>query len=92
MTFFRIDGAIVREPEPMEELERLAASARPMNDDDCGSDRQVNAENLFFDRVAGLLDGPEGTAWDDLCNYCSKATPEERIDEAMRVLREAVRS
>ena len=38
-------------------LEQLAAVARPINDDDYGSDRQVDAENDFFDALDQHLAG-----------------------------------
>jgi hypothetical protein len=37
------------------EIEALAGAARPIDDDDWGTERQINAENTFFDAVAGLL-------------------------------------
>jgi hypothetical protein len=36
-------------------VETLAQAARPVDDDDWGSDRQVEAENLFFDAVCREL-------------------------------------
>lgn len=68
-------------------LEALAATARPLNDDDWGSDRQVDAENAFFDeasKVAPELDSDSGSAF---ASFCLKATTEEMLDEALRILR-----
>jgi hypothetical protein len=67
-------------------LEQLAAVARPINDDDYGSDRQVDAENDFFDaldqHLAGKLTEVE---MDDFDAFCLKATADERIDEGLRL-------
>ena len=67
-------------------LEQLAASARPVNDADYGTDRQIAAENDFFDQLdlhlAGKLSEEEITAFGA---YCSKATTDERITEGLRL-------
>ena len=68
----------------MTRIFNLANQARPTNDDDWGSARQIAAENLFFDRVRELLTEPE---FELLETYCLKATTNEMIDEALRLVR-----
>jgi hypothetical protein len=60
------------------QLLRLAAAARPVNDGDWGSERQIAAQNAFFDAVGPLGDGFDA--------FCLKATVDEMIDEALRVV------
>lgn len=59
-------------------LDELAQAARPLNDEDRGSERQIAAEKAFF-RAAGFL-GHE---------FTHLATTEEMIDEALRRVRPA---
>jgi hypothetical protein len=33
----------------MPDFQALAAAARPINDDEWGSERQIDAQNLFFE-------------------------------------------
>ena len=67
-------------------LEELAVAARPINDADYGTDRQINAENAFFDalnfHVFGKLTVYETEAFD---SFCLKATSDERISEGLRL-------
>jgi len=66
-------------------LEQLAADARPIDETDWGSERQIDAENLFFDECRRH----RPTTFDDagdFADWCLKATTDERIDEAMRLL------
>jgi hypothetical protein len=69
-------------------LETLASAAKPINDGDYGSLRQVRAENDFFDALdqflTGKLDDEDG---DDFAAFCLKATADERINEGMRLAR-----
>lgn len=58
----------------------LAAAARPINDDDWGTDRQITAENTLFERVRELI---SREAYDSLTDWCLKATTNEMIDEAL---------
>ena len=54
-------------------LEQLAAAARPINDDDYGSDRQVEAENDFFDALdQHLADKLTEVEMDDFDAFCLK--------------------
>lgn len=63
------------------QLQELATAARPTNDQDWGSERQLDAENAFFDAFARA--GFGSPAFDA---FCLKATSEEMIDEALRIL------
>ena len=67
-------------------LEQLAAAARPINNDDYNSDRQIDAEKDFFEaldlHLAGKLTEEER---DDFDAYCLRATADERIDEGLRL-------
>lgn len=66
-----------------EQFEALASAARPINDDDWGSDRQINAENAWFDAVCLDLDSARIVELED---YALKATTTERIDKARELL------
>jgi hypothetical protein len=59
----------------------LADSARPIDDDDWGSDRQVTAQNKFFIVIESLMSAED---FSDLETWCLKATTDEMIDEALR--------
>ena len=66
-------------------IDDLASQALPTGEDDCGSERQIDAENRFFDecrRRRPAIFGDRG----DFADWCLKATTNERIDEAMRLL------
>ncbi len=65
-------------------IEALAQAARPINDNDWGSDRQIKAENKLFAAIKPLI---QRTEWDALEAYCLKATTDEMIDEALRIMR-----
>lgn len=65
-------------------IESLAQSARPVNDDDWGSERQVAAENKFFKAVRAALTPEDFAA---LESFCHKARTEEMIDEALRLMK-----
>lgn len=68
----------------LSEMQTLAQAARPLNDEEDGSERQIDAENAFFARVEEILP-PEVDA--ALSRYCLKATTDERLDEAMVQIR-----
>jgi hypothetical protein len=59
--------------------EELAQAARPQDDFDWGSERQITAETAFYETV-----GPLGEAFEQ---YALKATADEAIDEALRIIR-----
>jgi hypothetical protein len=65
-------------PEQREKLEALAAAARPINDDEWGSERQIAAENAFHVFVSAEL----GADTEDM--QTAKALSVEMIDEALR--------
>lgn len=67
-------------------LEALALDARALDEADWGTERQINAENAFFEAFHALMgDTPEFDTW------CLKATTDEMIDEALRLARERLR-
>ncbi len=68
----------------MQGVEALAAKARPTSDDDWGSDRQVEAQNTFFAAVKCILSDED---FEDLEEWCLKATSDEMVDEALRRVR-----
>lgn len=72
----------------LEELEALATKARPINEDDWGTERQVEAENEFFD-VCRKLDPAtfDTDGGSDFAEFCLKATTGEMLDEAMKLVR-----
>lgn len=61
----------------------LAKKAYCINDDDWGTERQIEAENAFFAAVKAKLPAP---VFEKLEGYCLKATSDEMIEEAMRLL------
>jgi len=84
----------------LQELERLAADARPRprdpndpktfgaNDEekegDWGSERQIDAQNAFGDAVEAIV---PADVFAEFEAYCLKATSDERIDEGLRIAR-----
>lgn len=66
-------------------FDELAAAARPIDDADWGSDRQINAQNAFFDaieaRYPNLFDN-------DFGSFAIKATTKELIDEALKLVKQ----
>ena len=72
----------------LEEIEELAAKARPINDADWGTERQIEAENAFFDacmEIDAATFDPDGGS--NFVRWCLKATSEGMIDEAMKLVR-----
>ena len=67
------------------QLDQLAAEARPINDDDYGTDRQINAQNDFTFTLQAIL-SPE--KWENFAEYAHRATPEEMIDYGMSLAAE----
>ncbi len=61
----------------IEGLRKLAKVARPLNDDEWGSERQMNAENRFCAALERYL---KPAAWDHFTDYALKATTEEMMD------------
>lgn len=63
----------------------LAEAARPIDESDYGSDRQVEAENKFFDECR-RIDAVTFDYESPFGHFCLKATTCEAIDEAKRIL------
>ena len=69
---------------PRKALAQMAARADPrITGIEWGSEEQSAAENKFFEAVEAVLSGPD---FAELESYCMKATTEERLDEALRLL------
>ena len=64
-------------------LYKLAQAARPLNDDDWGSERQTTAQNAFFVYVESQM---HPVAFAELEDFAMKATTDEMIDEAIKWL------
>lgn len=66
-------------------ISMLAQDARSLNEDDWGSESQIDAQNLFFDQCAVVA--PEDLSESsDFFDDNLKATSDELIDEAMKIL------
>lgn len=65
------------------ELERLAKEARPLSDDEWGSERQIDAENAFGAALNKRLSRDEMLY---LETYAERATTDEWVDEAESLL------
>lgn len=65
-------------------IDKLAADARPFDEVDWGSDRQIAAENRLFDEVEKLL--ANYRKFQELQAYCHKATVTEMIDAALNAV------
>lgn len=66
------------------ELEKLAADARCVTEDDWGTERQIDAENKFFEAVEAMV---SRDLYQRLEGYCLKATTDEMIDMGLKVAR-----
>jgi hypothetical protein len=62
----------------------LAKAALPISDDEWGSERQIEAQNRFFEAVEARLPADKFAA---LEAYCHKANVHEMVEEALRLLR-----
>lgn len=67
----------------LEAIERMADEARPVDEDDWGSERQVAAENKFNIAAENLMTPMQAKWWEIFGEH---ATSEERIDEALAIL------
>jgi hypothetical protein len=67
----------------LNELKEMARYALPINDNEWGADRQIAASNRFFETVRVLLSDPD---WEKLERWGMKATTEEHVAEAMRLV------
>lgn len=67
-----------------ERLLALAQAARPVNDDDYGSERQIEAQTAFAEAIDSMLTPEQRTQlWD---HDCDKATTDEMIEHALRAV------
>jgi hypothetical protein len=66
------------------EIEKLAVAAKPLNDDEWGSERQIGAQNAFFDAVQEMV---SKGVFDGLQGYCLKATVDEMIEAGLEAAR-----
>jgi hypothetical protein len=66
----------------MTRLERLAIAARPRDFNDWCSGRQIAAQSAFCDELKVVLTPEQFDAFEA---YCLKATPDEMIDEGLRL-------
>lgn len=64
----------------------LAQDALPINDDEWGSERQIDAQNDFFEAVEKAISTDR---FAELENYCHKANVSEMIAEGLKTLRGA---
>ena len=71
----------------LEQIEAMAKDAIPTTSDDWGSERQIKAENDFFDAVKEHLTDDE---YADFQASCLKATAEEAVDSGLLRVRAAV--
>jgi len=62
------------------QLADLAAAARPIDEADYGSDRQINAQNNFTYTLQQILPSEQ---WENFEDYAHRATPEEMISYGM---------
>jgi len=76
---------MTRTSTQMAELERLAQIARPIDDDDDGSERQVEAANAFWYALG--FDKDEDALGKQFSEWSLQATSDEALDEALRILR-----
>lgn len=65
------------------ELLRLAADARPRDEADYASERQIEAEMRFFEMAEPLIPPDKRASFDQ---YLLKATTNEMIDETLLVI------
>lgn len=74
---------------PFSEWKKLAAAARPIDDNECGSNRQIAAENRF--NIQADIAFPVVFAEDSAYSrFAIKATSDERIDESLRLIAKAM--
>ena len=64
----------------IEELRTLSKAALPLNDDEWGSERQIDAENAV---TAALQQYIKPEEWDNFEDYALKATTEEMVEYGM---------
>jgi len=67
----------------IQEIENIIAQARPLNDEDWGSERQITLENEVYSYLEEVLTPAQLEAFE---NYANKATVNERLDAALYVV------
>jgi hypothetical protein len=75
-----------------ERFQQLAAAAKCIDDDDYGTDRQIDAENAFYREVTDAFGfGNPGFA-DELADFitATKMATDEHIDWTMSMVRDAI--
>jgi len=70
-------------------MNTLQQAALPLNDEDWGSDRQIEAQNAFMTFAERVIKHqPNGEQkWTEFEGFCLKATTEEMINEAVRLMK-----
>tara|TARA_R110002074_G_C12298715_1_gene644833 strand:- start:484 stop:735 length:252 start_codon:yes stop_codon:yes gene_type:complete len=64
------------EKNKMKKVKEMIKDATPLNSDDCGSERQVVAENLLFNTLSAIDASVFGEG-SPLYEYCLNATVDE---------------
>lgn len=70
--------------DAIKKIEALGKVAKPINDDDWGSDRQIDAENKFFEAVQKVV---SKKVFEGLEGYCLKATSYEMVDAGIEAVK-----
>lgn len=68
-------------------LEDLASQARCIDEEDWGTERQIKAQNAFFDAVEKIV---SKETFAELEGYCMKANVDEMVNEGLRVCKQAI--
>lgn len=68
----------------LKNIKDLAQEARPINDDDYGSERQINAFNAFTIKMEQILSKEDFELFED---YSMKATTDELVDYGLSLLK-----
>lgn len=68
-------------------IKDLASAARCINEQDWGTERQIKAQNAFFDAVEKIV---SKQTFSELEGYCMKANVDEMINEGLRVCQHAM--
>jgi hypothetical protein len=65
------------------EISELIAQARPIDESDYASERQVNLENKVYDYLKTVLTAQQ---FKSFTKYCDRASVDERLDAALYVV------
>ena len=71
-----------------DQMKQLAEKARPIDDEDLGSERQIDAFNVFCDALERTLSADDFERFED---YAMKATTDELIDYGLMLFCEVAR-